>query len=127
MNTRDVIMRICEMPSEFKKRGDVSMIQLLEESGYRQLREKVTEFHILPYIQTHPTVVEAWQCYSEDQRCRSGWFLQDKKVGFINALGQTASSQTYFNSKLDCSVYIKHMVNALCTRSSVTQRPRPQR
>jgi hypothetical protein len=71
----DVVARICELPVEFRTRGNASVTQLVEESGYAGHKTAVTVEAVSRYIHDRPDLIEAWFSYSEDQRTSSGWYL----------------------------------------------------
>src|SRR3954465_8781711 len=73
----NTIEAICRMPAEFRRRGDVSMMDLLKESGYLENRSHVTEVLLQLYLNDHPEVIEAWLIESQDQRTSEGWYLLD--------------------------------------------------
>jgi hypothetical protein len=74
----DVVARICELPIQFKGRGTVSVIQLVDESGYRAAAGSLTVDAVLTYLREHPHLIEAWLGYSEDKRTSSGWYVTER-------------------------------------------------
>jgi hypothetical protein len=84
----DVIARICDLPVQFKTRENVSVLQLLEDSGYREAPSKLTAESVSKYLYGHPDLTEAWFAYSEDKRTSSGWYLVQRsgdafEIGYI--------------------------------------------
>jgi hypothetical protein len=71
----DLIARICALPVQFKARGDVSVLQLVEESGYRNAPSELVAELVVRHLSEHPELIEAWFGYSEDKRTSSGWYL----------------------------------------------------
>jgi hypothetical protein len=71
----DVVGGICELPVQFKVRGTVSIIQLVDESGYRTAPESLTVEEVSRYLHEHPDLIVAWLSYSEDKRTSSGWYI----------------------------------------------------
>jgi len=57
------------MPIALQARGNVSMIGLIDESGYSALAVHVTESVLEEHLRRHPELVPVWVQYSEDQRC----------------------------------------------------------
>jgi hypothetical protein len=74
----DVIARICGLPAQFKARGDVSVSQLVEESGYLAAPADLTVESVSTYLREHPELIEAWFGYSEDKRTSSGWYVVER-------------------------------------------------
>ena len=42
---QDVVVKVCSIPADFHRRGDVSVVYLLEESGYDAIRDAITVPH----------------------------------------------------------------------------------
>jgi hypothetical protein len=63
------------MPIAFHARGNVSMVGLIEESGYSGLADDVTELVLEEYLRHHPELVPVWLQYSDDQRCTPAFGL----------------------------------------------------
>ncbi len=57
------------MPIVFRARGIISMVGLIEETGYSALADDITELVLEDHLRRHPELVPAWLQYSEDQRC----------------------------------------------------------
>jgi hypothetical protein len=57
------------MPIAFRARGNVSMVGLIEESGYSALADDITESVLEEHLRHHQELVPVWVQYSEDQRC----------------------------------------------------------
>jgi len=60
---------VCRMPIDFHARGNVSMVGLIEESGYSALADDVTELVLEEYLRRHSELVPVWVQYADDQRC----------------------------------------------------------
>lgn len=110
MKYDDTIAKICRMPRDFGTRGDVSMDQLLQESGYTQCREQITEDLIREYVDTHRENIAAWQRYSDDQRCSPSWFFRNKTIGHVATLGRIELEKEYLSEVEACAAYIKRMI-----------------
>ena len=69
--TSNLVSRLCELPNEWRSRGNVSMVALL-----REIRPaKVSEDDLSAHLRAHPDLVLVWANYSEDQRCFPSWYL----------------------------------------------------
>lgn len=74
----DVVAKICALPLEFKARGTVSVVQLIDESGYRSTRAALTVEAVWAYLGGRPDLIDAWLAYSEDKRTSSGWYITQR-------------------------------------------------
>jgi len=68
---------ICELPVRFAARGDVSVLKLLDESGYGHDRGSISVDVVFAYLAQHPNLVNAWLGYSADKRVSSGWYFKE--------------------------------------------------
>lgn len=71
----DVVGNVCEIPARFKERGNVSVVSLVDESGYRDTPTALKVETVAAYLAQHPALVDAWIGYSEDKRVSSGWYI----------------------------------------------------
>jgi hypothetical protein len=77
----DTITRVCQMPVAFQERGNISMIDLIRESGYLRDYQNVTEAAIDAFLRRHPELTSHWIQYSQDQRCSPAWYLVGPRDG----------------------------------------------
>ena len=75
-----VIAKICELPVQFKSRGNVSLIRLVDESGYRSEPNALTVEAVSAHLLEHPDLIEVWLGYSRDKRS-SGWYIVQLPAG----------------------------------------------
>jgi hypothetical protein len=66
---------VCRLPIAFQARGNISMVGLIEETGYSALADDVTESVLEERLRRHPELVPVWVQYSEDQRCTPAFGL----------------------------------------------------
>ena len=71
----DLIAKLCALPVHFKSRRDVSVDQLVGESGYHVDPEALSVEAVSAHLREHPELVEVWLAYSEDKRTSSGWYI----------------------------------------------------
>lgn len=74
---QEVVEAVCMMPVMFKSLGNISMIDLLVQSGYRSSPGSVTAARIRRHLRAHPELLDPWLFHSEDQRCSPAWFLAE--------------------------------------------------
>ncbi len=77
MNIEKVVEAVCSMTKVYKQRGDISIVALMEESGYRSISNEITEQAIESFLRTHSDLVDFWLLYSMDQRCTPSWYIQE--------------------------------------------------
>ena len=53
----EVIASVCQMPSEFHRSGDVSILHLAEDPDYREHQSAFGVEDIQRYLQAHPELV----------------------------------------------------------------------
>lgn len=73
-STEATLRNVCNLPVVFRQ-GGKSARQLVQESGYVQHAERVTETSVRHYLAAHGELVEKWQMWSEDRRS-DGWYLE---------------------------------------------------
>src|SRR5687767_115418 len=89
MSTVATIHAIVRLPIAFSQRGDVSVIELLRESGYYQNYDRVRVADLRDALNDDGNATDAWVQYSEDQRSSSAWFVSEQSgewyVGFYSS------------------------------------------
>jgi hypothetical protein len=71
-----VVEAVCRLPIDFRH-GDEAPTQLIAKSGYRGVRDLVSEDRIAACLSAHPDWIRAWITWSEDKRTSTGWFLEE--------------------------------------------------
>jgi hypothetical protein len=109
MNLDELVRNIIHIPRDFRRLNDVSVYTLLRRSGYFSSGSIVSVEAIRGALASEPKCVEDWLTYSEDKRCKSGWyFIQTGKnkhtVGFYPTDGK--SPITYDDPLDACAVFI---------------------
>ena len=113
MKVSDTISGLIRLPRKFKSRGNVSIQDLLQETGYFEIHDEVSSERIHEELIQHPECVDEWMSYSEDKRSSSGWYLKQKDrdtyvVGFYNGKGGK-NAQIRYADRIDaCAAFIKH-------------------
>ena len=113
MDTDNIVTKICRMPIDFRNRGDVSMIQLLEESGYIESRKEIVKKNILEYVKMDINIVDAWISYSDDQRSTPSWYFTGEKVAHLTREGKSENEMHFDDPAEGCAAYIEKMLNQL--------------
>jgi hypothetical protein len=110
-----VVKSICAMPVDFHRRGDVSVVRLLEESGYEASRDAIGVAEIRQHLEAHPRLISSWAGYSDDQRCSSGWYFDDSRcsIGYFSSSAGTSREQVFGERSQACAEFIKHEVDSI--------------
>ena len=113
---------ICRMPEDFTRRGDVSMITLLKESGHLNSPGELTEEVLRQYIGAHPEVMESWIGLSQDQRTSESWYVlrpewAESRGSWIVGFYPGGPSKSYSNGVDACAAFIKRYVDDLATHA----------
>ena len=109
---------ICRMPADFRRRGDVSMIKLLEESGHFKAPAQLTEDAVRRYIEAHPETIDLWASYSEDERASEFWYLlrpeyAESGGSWIVGFHPGGPRKRYSDGATACAAYIKRFIDDL--------------
>ncbi len=112
------IEAICRMPEDFRRRGDVSMIKLLEESGYLNAAAQMTEDTLRRYVAAHPDTIDSWAGFSEDERASEGWYLlrpqyPEARGSWVVGFHPSGPRKSYSSGAEACAAYIKRYVDDL--------------
>jgi hypothetical protein len=116
-----IISNICSMPNNFITSGNKSMIQLLNESGYKDYKKDITKDEIQAFLETHPALIDSWEMHSLDKRCSSGWYLlheySEWKVGYYK-IGDKENEQCFQSGFEACAVFILKEIELLAENAS---------
>jgi len=116
MEKVNVIKNIINLPQEFCK-GSVSIFSLLQESGYFDLYEQITEKDIKEELTQHLECIKEWLLYSEDKRNTSGWYFVQNNiekyiVGYFS-LEENEITYEYLDKVEACAVFIKKEIETI--------------
>ena len=112
---QQVVMSVCSIPADFQRRGNVSVIRLLEDSGYRAFRDAIGVAEIQQHLQTHPDLIDDWSGYSSDKRCSSGWLFDDNRSSirhYSSGKGRSRE-QTFGERSRACAEFIKRELDSI--------------
>jgi len=118
MQVNDIVTDIGRMPGEFRRRGDRSMIQLLEESGYFSNSAAVTVQRLRDHFRMHSENLQAWVLHSEDNRSSPSWYIVEPEAANSGArwtVGYHPGDQreTYEHGDEACAVYVKRWLEQI--------------
>jgi len=113
-------MQIVTMPRRFHSLGNISIFSLLEETGYFELHDQISEGDIRTALLCWPECLQEWIQYSEDKRSSSGWYLTLDDEGLyetayfdIKAVPNTTNRVEYESAVDACAAFIKHEIESI--------------
>jgi hypothetical protein len=118
MDIGQIVLNILYMPSAFKKLGNVSMIDLIKQSGYVEVHDQVNKHMIKDALELHRECIKDWIISSEDQRTDKGWYITDGKpgkyvVGYSAIKGGSFELPEFENVEDACAEYIIKEIESL--------------
>jgi hypothetical protein len=122
MNIEDVIQKIISLPKVFNDLSDVSIFELIKETGYFQMHDQILEQNIREELNRHPEYVKEWLNYSEDKRSDSGYyFKQDDRdnyvVGYYDKKNRKQPKRIYTNQIEACASFVKNEIEDIRIRA----------
>lgn len=97
---------------------NVSLIFLVNESGYSQHYSDISETDIYEALKQEPEIAKQWLSYSEDKRTSLGWYLQQAGRGYyVGSLTEKSGSVLYPNLLEACAAYIKKEIEGIRSRN----------
>ncbi len=104
------------MPAEFHRRGDVSIVTLVAESGYKYIDGLLAAEQIKQHLTAHPRLVDDWAAYSRDKRSSNGWYFEDgdsPSIGYYDATAGRSHKQMFPDRLEACAEFIRHELEAI--------------
>jgi hypothetical protein len=110
------------MPKDHRDRGDVSMLDLLKESGFEVEHEIPSAKSIKHYLKSNPQLIQFWILETEDQRYSPAWFIdapddgssdEGWAVGYIERGGFVSQKVTFPDRFHACSFFVVKKVESL--------------
>lgn len=113
MNANDITDKLIKLPRVFNSRGNISISDLLKETGYYEMNQQVSKEIIQTALSQQPECVDEWLSYSEDKRSSAGWYLKQEDIntyvlGFISGKAEENSQERYSDRIAACAAFIKH-------------------
>jgi hypothetical protein len=82
MTRETVVERLCSIPVDFHEQKNVSVVQLIERSGYLEAPGVLTVENLKTFLEKHPSLIDKWIQWSEDQRSYPAWVFGRGTVGY---------------------------------------------
>lgn len=114
----DLITALCRIPEDFKRRGNVSAIELVDASGYLDHRGEVTVEILHERFASNPELIDAWEAWSDDNRSSPAWFVRERgahnfEVGRMDRRGKITTLYTFDDRALACAEYVRREIDQL--------------
>ena len=108
------VEKIVHIPHDFYMRQNVSEIVLLQEAGYIELYNKITEDEIIEILKNYPHLIVEWLQWSEDNRSSSKWYFTKDDDGkcFVGHFPEGKEFEKIITSDefKACSAFIKREI-----------------
>ena len=134
INNVDIAMQIVTMPRRFHSLGNISIFSLLEQTGYFELHDQVSESDIRNALARDPECVQEWMQESEDQRCPAAWYfvLNEEgcyEVGYLDLKSDpNITNRVQYENAIDaCAAFIMHNIEHMRLYRLQEQQRRQQR
>lgn len=119
MKVNDTLNGLINLPRKFNSVGNKSIYDLLKETGYFEIHDKISVESIRNRLAQSPEYVKDWILYSEDKRSSSGWYFKQEDsqryvVGFLNGKGNNSHNE-YADRFEACANFIKHEIDNIRT------------
>ncbi len=114
MDIENIIQNIIRIPRDYYQQNR-SKLTLVQESGYFDQYDQITEELIFEALQKEPEYVDEWIQWSDDQRVSEGWYIKiengENFVARFSTKGEYRESITkYPDIKTACAAFIKHQI-----------------
>ena len=119
INNVDIALQIVTTVRRFHSLGNISIFSLLEETGYFELHDQISEDDIRTALLCCPECVQEWMQYCSDKRTSSGWYirLNDEElyeVGYFDIKADHDTNRLQYENAIDaCAAFIKHEIESI--------------
>jgi hypothetical protein len=115
-----ITARICCVPAESLRRGDVSIVTLLTKSGYQAVDQIFGVAYIQEYVRIYPELIDDWSTYSGDKRTSGSYFHDGDppSVGYCDASGRRSQEQIFSDRSEACAQFIKYELDAIRSKAA---------
>ncbi len=115
----EAMERIFCLPVEFRLRGQVSLLGLVQATGYPALADRIGVEDLRGALRGRMGIVEAWVRYSTEKPASWGWFLEGLHKGCYLTGSMTRSLETPIataDAAEACAYFIKAELEAILGR-----------
>lgn len=107
---KDSIVKLIHLAYDFRKRGNISPINLLKKSGYLEFSDQINEEEIGEILKSYPHLVDEWLLWSENKRSNPTWHFDKFEDGTYAVAYSTEGIEAEINKKDEfkaCAAFIK--------------------
>jgi hypothetical protein len=109
------VLKACSIPKDYYSRGNVSRLQLIEESGVKSHLREFTIATIAECLEKHPDLIDACEEECEDIRGTVVWFFGKDEVGeyivgFVGEDMEAENIEKFQGRTAACAEYIHRSV-----------------
>ena len=117
----EMIAALCSLAARFQDQSELSVGELLAQSGYT-LANEISDEDIEEYLRSHPELVNAWLIESRNTRENPAWYIFPPKDGpeWVVTHYPDASKQTFTDKFKACAFYVRVYVKQLASQRSAT-------
>ena len=90
-NRTDVLENIFSLPVELRLRSNVSLLTLVENTGYPDFSDQIDVLIIKEAIRGRHGLINAWLDYSQEKSENWGWFMEGPDDGIYLVGSRTRS------------------------------------
>lgn len=120
MTISETITNIIRLPWNFNNLGNISVYYLLQNSGYFEVYDQITEDAIREMLLSQTEHMNEWLLFSESKRVNSGWFLKKDangyQVGYFPAKNIGDQPINYLDKATACAAFIKREIEDIRTK-----------
>jgi hypothetical protein len=115
----EAIQAICGLPDAFRAHthpgAGRSARALAMESGFRELKGRISADEIAAQLDANPDYLRHWQQWSEDKRVSEGWYYraESREVGWFSAKGGVVDVRRFSSDAAACAAFILREMEAL--------------
>ena len=117
MDKTKVLEDIILLPRQFHTLRNISIFNLLMQSGYFKLHDQINNADILKAVSEHHDIINDWLTWSDNKRVTEGWFFKKNEdetyvVGYFPS-DKNKKEIVFSNIDEACSYFIKNEIEAI--------------
>jgi hypothetical protein len=114
MKINIIVEKIVDISRQFSTKHNISIYQLLKDSGYFENYSEITIDEIKKELRLKPELVQFWLNYSEDKRTSGGWYFLKKDDHTFIVGNLSDHSVIPFNDSIDaCAQFIRNEIEVI--------------
>jgi hypothetical protein len=117
MDKTSVLEKIIFLPRNFYKLRNISIFNLLKQSGYFELYDQIDNADILQAVTENRDVINDWLTWSENKRVTEGWFFTKNEnetyVVDYSPYDKNKKQIKFANAEEACCYFIKNEIDII--------------